>query len=67
MNKLSLSIPLVLASALAACADNDGPLERVGEEIDEAAEDVQAGGETVGNQIDDALDDVEQAAEEVTE
>ena len=42
---------------LLAC-ENDGPLERAGEEIDEAVEDIKAGGETTANQVDDAIDDV---------
>lgn len=49
--------------------EKQGPLERTGEEIDEAVEDIKAGGETTGNKIDDAIDearkDIEDAAEEV--
>jgi hypothetical protein len=51
---------------LVAC-EKQGPLERVGEEIDEAVEDVRAGGETTGNKIDDAIDEVADAAEDVRE
>jgi hypothetical protein len=47
--------------------ENQGPLERAGEEIDEAVEDVRAGGETTGNKIDDAIDEVADAAEDVRE
>jgi hypothetical protein len=42
---------------LLAC-EKEGPLERAGEEIDEAVEDIRAGGETTENQIDDAIDEV---------
>jgi predicted small lipoprotein YifL len=63
MNRLMLAI---LISGLAAC-DNDGPLEQVGEEIDEASEDIQVQGETTANEIDDAIDDIEQAAEDAVE
>jgi hypothetical protein len=52
--------------ALAAC-EKQGPLQRAGEEIDEAVEDVRAGGETTGNKIDDAIDEVRDAAEDVRE
>ncbi len=31
----------LIASPLAACDTNDGPLEEAGEEMDEAAEDVE--------------------------
>lgn len=51
-----------------AC-EQQGPLEKAGEELDEMVEDVKAGGETTGNKIDDALDDarkkVKDAVEEV--
>lgn len=55
---------LALLLAVVAC-EKQGPLERAGEEIDEAVEDVRAGGETMGNKIDDAIDEVQDAAEDV--
>jgi hypothetical protein len=54
MKKFTL-LPMMLL--LLAC-EQEGPLERAGEEIDEAVEDIRAGGETTENQIDDAIDDV---------
>jgi hypothetical protein len=56
----------LVALPLVAC-ENEGPLERAGEEIDEAVEDVRAGGETAGNAIDDAIDEVEEEIEDATE
>jgi len=53
---LLMTLPLYIA------CEPKGPLERAGEEIDEAFEDVRNGGETLGNRIDDAIDD---AAEEL--
>lgn len=53
--------------ALSACVENDGPMERVGEEIDEAIEDVQTDGEDPANQLDDALDEVQDTAEDVAD
>ena len=47
-----MTLPLYVA------CEPRGPLERVGEEVDEAFEDVKNGGETVGNKVDDAIDDV---------
>lgn len=44
--------------------EREGPLERFGEEVDEAAENVRNGGETVGNKIDDAADDVRDGVED---
>lgn len=64
--KWLMIIPMALL--LLAC-EKQGPLERVGEEIDEAVQDIKAGGETTGNKIDDAMDearkDVEDAVEKV--
>ncbi|HEY5568308.1 MAG TPA: hypothetical protein VIM81_13840 [Gammaproteobacteria bacterium] len=54
-------IPMMLL--LLAC-EKEGPLERAGEEIDEAVEDIRAGGETTENQIDDAIDDVREELDE---
>jgi hypothetical protein len=51
---------------LMAC-DNDGPIERVGEELDEAVEDVSAGGETTANKIDDAIDEAKEDVKDATE
>lgn len=48
-------ITVMLALALMACEDK-GPMEQAGEELDEAVQDLRAGGETTGNKIDDAID-----------
>jgi predicted small lipoprotein YifL len=55
---------VALLLALGAC-QKQGPLERVGEEIDEAAQDLRNGGETTGNKIDDAIDEVQDAASDI--
>ncbi len=64
--KWLMLIPITMF--LLAC-EKQGPLERAGEEIDEAVQDIKAGGETTGNKIDDAIDevrkDIEDAVEEV--
>jgi hypothetical protein len=57
---------LLLALPLLAC-QNDGPIERTAEELDEAVEDIRAGGETTGNKIDDAIDEVAEDVEDATE
>ena len=64
MRNLLLLAMFPLAASVAGCVDRDGPLERAGEEIDEAAEDIQVEGETTGNQIDDAIDEVQEAADD---
>jgi hypothetical protein len=55
-----------MAFLLLAC-EKQGPLERAGEEIDEAVEDVKAGGETTANKIDDAIDEVQKDVEDAVE
>jgi hypothetical protein len=47
---------LAMTLLLLAC-DKQGPLERAGEQIDAAVENVKAGGETASNKIDDAIDE----------
>jgi hypothetical protein len=51
---------------LVAC-EKQGPLERAGEEVDEAIQDIKAGGETTGNKIDDAIDEARKDLEDVVE
>jgi len=50
-----------------ACVEDQGPFERVGEEIDEATEDIRTEGEAPLNQLDDAIDEAREAAEDVAE
>ena len=66
MKPLKILSATALALGLWAC-ESQGPAERVGEEIDEAVEDVRNGGETVGNRIDDAADDVRDGVEDARE
>lgn len=62
------ALKIVAASALLvslwAC-ERPGPAERVGQEIDEAIENIRNGGETVGNRIDDAVDEVRDTIDDV--
>ncbi len=68
MNKSIL--PLIIASlvlGLAAC-EKKGPMERAGEEVDEAVRTMKNGGkETTGDKIDDAADDVRKGVKDATE
>ena len=59
-------IVLLAAVFLAAC-EEQGPLERAGEEVDEAFEDARNGGETLGNSLDDAADAVRNEAEDIAD
>jgi hypothetical protein len=63
MKKLSV---LLIMLPLFACTDK-GPLEQLGEELDEGVEDIRNGGETLGNQIDDTFDDIQKDIEDAVE
>ena len=60
---LALSI---VALGLVGC-EREGPLERFGEEVDEAAENVRNGGETTENRIDDAVDDIREGVNDAAD
>lgn len=55
-----------LLLGLAAC-EKEGPMERAGEEVDEAVDSVREGGENAANRADDAIDEARQGAEEAAE
>lgn len=60
MNTLRMTAWLcaaLLALATAGC-DKPGPLERAGEEIDEAVQTMKDGKESTANKVDDAVDDL---------
>jgi hypothetical protein len=61
-----LAVLLITLPLYVAC-EPSGPLERAGEEIDEAFEDVRNGGETLGNRIDDAIDDVSDGVDDAVD
>jgi hypothetical protein len=51
------------AIGMAAC-EKEGPVERTGEEVDEAVDTVREGEESTATKADDALDEAREAAEE---
>jgi hypothetical protein len=52
------------AIGVAAC-EKQGPVERAGEEVDEAIDTVKNGGkESTANKVDDALDEAREAVED---
>ncbi len=57
---------VVMALGVVAC-EKQGPLQRAGEKVDEAVEDIGAGAETAGNKIDDAVDEAKKAAEDLVD
>jgi hypothetical protein len=60
------ALALALSMGLAGC-EREGPVERAGEEVDEAVNTVRSGGETAGDKLDDAGDKVQEAASEAKE
>lgn len=57
---------IAMVFALQAC-EEQGPLEKAGEEVDEAVQDIGEGGKSAGHQVDDAIDDVRKDIEDATE
>jgi predicted small lipoprotein YifL len=54
------------ALGLAAC-EKQGPLEKAGEEVDEAVDTIKNGGEeSTATKVDDALDEARDTAEDAT-
>jgi hypothetical protein len=64
---MKLFAALLVTLPLFAACEREGPLERVGEEVDEAIEDARNGGETLANKVDDAIDDVREGVDDATE
>jgi hypothetical protein len=55
-------VGIVLAGVFAAAGitgcENEGPVERFGEEVDEAVDTVREGEESVATKVDDAVDEL---------
>ena len=64
---MKLLAVLLLTLPLYVACDRQGPIERAGEEVDEAFEDVKNGGETVANKVDDAVDDVREGVNDAVD
>ena len=61
------TLAAVFALGLAAC-DNKGPVEQVGEEVDEAVDTIKNGGEeSTANKVDDAVDEAREGAKDAAE
>tara|TARA_R110002073_G_scaffold31157_2_gene95880 strand:- start:463 stop:654 length:192 start_codon:yes stop_codon:yes gene_type:complete len=61
MNKVILSIFLILVSLIfVSCAEQEGPTERAGENIDDG---IENSGEAISDSIEDAGDKIEDATD----
>jgi predicted small lipoprotein YifL len=58
---MMVALAATLAMGLAAC-EKQGPLERAGEEVDEAVDTVKHGEESTATKVDDAIDEVREDA-----
>jgi len=68
-NATLAALVAVISLGMAAC-EKKGPVEQLGEEVDEAVDTIKSGGEeSTANKVDDAVDEaregVENAAEEI--
>lgn len=61
-----LCLACLATVGLAGC-EKQGPLERAGEEVDEAVETVKDGRESTATKVDDALDEARAGAENAAE
>lgn len=64
---MKLLTALLLTLPLYVACERQDPLERVGEEVDEAVGDLKNGGETVVNKVDDAIDDVRDGVDDAVD
>ena len=61
-----LMMALVLSAPLAGCKEK-GPMERAGEEADEAMDTLKNGKESTANKVDDAVDDMREGAKDAAD
>jgi hypothetical protein len=61
-----LCLACIAAVGLSGC-EKQGPLERTGEEVDEAFETAKDGRESTANKVDDALDEARAGAEDAVD
>jgi len=64
MRAVWAALAATAALGLAAC-EKQGPIERAGEEVDEAVDTIKNGGEeSTANKLDDAVDEAREAVED---
>ncbi|HEY6641593.1 hypothetical protein [Povalibacter sp.] len=67
MKPLTLAaLACAMALSLAAC-EKKGPVEQVGEEIDEAVDTMKHGEESTASKLDDAADDIREGINDATD
>jgi hypothetical protein len=69
MSKQHVWIGLVSAALLTGLSgcEREGPLERAGEEVDEAVDTIRDGEESTSNKADDAVDEMREGANDAAD
>jgi ElaB/YqjD/DUF883 family membrane-anchored ribosome-binding protein len=62
---IRLAAAIAVGLAVAACADDDGPAENLGEQIDDAMNETRDRLEDVADEAQEAADEAREAAEEI--
>lgn len=68
INGYTLSLALVALFTLpltVACDRKEGPMEELGEDIDDAVDEIKDGGDDLGDKLEDAGDEMKDGADEV--
>ena len=61
------AILLLATLPLFAACEKKGPLERAGEKVDSALDNLKPGGKTAGDKVDDAVNDVRNGVEDAAD
>lgn len=67
MHRNWLWIPVFATMAALSACGKQGPVERMGEEIDEAVDTLKSGEESTANKLDDAADKLREGAQDAVE
>jgi hypothetical protein len=60
---ITIALLIALAAALSACQKDEGPMEKMGKKMDEAADEVQEAADDVGDEIEEAAEEVKDAVD----
>lgn len=67
ISALAVLLVALLALPLAGCAEEKGPMEKAGEKVDDAIDEVTDTAEDIGDEIGDAVEDVGEEVEDATD
>jgi hypothetical protein len=68
---MTIAVALALITSLSACKEEEGPMEKMGKKMDEAAEEVEDSfkdaADEVEDAVEDAADEIEDAADDAND